>query len=38
MDDLEVIWVNDLDIDALSDTICLEILKEIVALQNEDNK
>lgn len=38
MEDLEVIFLNKIDVDMLSDDICLEILKTIEELQNKDNQ
>ena len=38
MEDLEVIFLNKIDVDMLNDDICLEILKTIEELQNEDNQ
>ena len=38
LDDLGFILLNEINVDLISDTICLEILKDIVALQNEDKE
>ena len=38
MEDLEVIFLNEIDVDALNDAICLEMLKDFEELQNKDNQ
>lgn len=38
MEDLEVIFLNDIDVDMLNDALCLELLKDFEELQNKDNQ
>ena len=38
MDDLEVIFLNEIDVDVLNDAICLELLKDIEELRKADNQ
>ena len=38
MDDLEVIWLNEIDVEIFDDILCQKLWEDIVLLQNENNK